>query len=114
MDAVFETVRLVGREDHLVDDRKPLLFEEHVLGAAKANTLRAILSRALGVSRIIGVCPHLEPADAVRPAENLTELALLREARRDSLDLSLEHLAGAAIQGNLVPLGNYFSVGGHR
>ena len=49
---------LVRREDHLLHDGQPLLAEEHVLGAAEADALRAELARLRRVVGVVGVRPH--------------------------------------------------------
>ena len=66
---------LVRRKDHLLHDRKAFLLHEHVLGAAEADALRAERASAHGVVRVVAVRPDLEPAERIRPAQDLLELA---------------------------------------
>ncbi len=46
-------------QDHLLDDRQALGLEEHVLGAAQADTLGAIGAGAPGILGIIRIRPNL-------------------------------------------------------
>ena len=59
---------LVLGQDHALHDGQALLLEEHVLGAAQADALRAEAARALGVPGVVGVGPHLQAAELVGPA----------------------------------------------
>ena len=56
-----------GGEDHPLDDREPVLLEEHVLRAAEADPLRPERPRPDRVTRVVRVRPHLEPAQFVGP-----------------------------------------------
>ena len=60
------TLFVVG-EDHLAHRADALALEEHVLGAAKPDALRAELDRDLGVGRRVGVGAHLQRAHTCRP-----------------------------------------------
>ena len=51
----------------------PVALEEHVLGAAQPDALRAERSRDPRVARRVGIGAHLEPADAVCPTEHARE-----------------------------------------
>ena len=75
---------LVDGEDHLLHHRQPLLAEEHVLGPAEADTLRAELPGAHGVRRRVGIGAHLQPPELVCPAED--RLEVLVQLRRDELN----------------------------
>ncbi len=66
---------LVGRDDHLAHRREPLPVEEHVLGAAEADPLRAEVAAAVRVGRRVGVDPDAELADAVGPLHQAEEVA---------------------------------------
>ena len=48
------------RHNHGAEVKKFILIKEHVFCAAKANTLSAELKRALGVTRLIRVSPHIK------------------------------------------------------
>ena len=63
-------------EDHPPHHRKAVLAEEHVLGAAKADALRAELSGIRRVGAVVGVCTNgeLPLADLVGPPEDHVEL----------------------------------------
>ena len=87
--------RLVGGEDHLLHDRQPLVAEEHVLGAAEPDSLRAELTRLRRVLRVVGVRAHLQTAYVVRPREH--RLEVLVDLRRNELDLAEDHAAGATV-----------------
>jgi hypothetical protein len=65
-----------GGHDHLHDVRKPVLREEHVLGAAQADAARAERERDLGVARDVRVGADAQAPDVVRPAQQLLELAI--------------------------------------
>ena len=65
---------LVAREDHLLHDGQPLVAEEHVLGAAEADALRAELARLRGVLGVVGVRAHLEAPRLVGPLEKRLEV----------------------------------------
>ena len=78
-------------EDHLLHDRQPLLAEEHVLGAAEADPLRAELARPRRVLRRVGVRAHPEAAQLVGPAED--RLEVLVDLRRHERHLADEHPA---------------------
>ena len=94
--------RLVVGQDHLLHDRQPLVAEEHVLGAAEADALRAELARAGRVLRGVGVRAHLQPAQRVGPAED--RLEVLVDLRRHERHLADEHAAGAAVDRDHVAL----------
>jgi hypothetical protein len=53
---------LVFGQDHLLDDRQAFRLEEHVLGAAQADTNRAVGAGALGILGVVGVGPNLQAA----------------------------------------------------
>ena len=73
---------LVAGEDHLLHDGQPLLAEEHVLGAAEADALRAELARLRGVLGVVGVRAHLQVPRLVGPLENRLEVGVDVRARR--------------------------------
>ena len=73
---------LVLGQDHLLDDREPLLAEEHVLGAAEADSLGAEPAGALGVDRRVRVRAHAEQAERVGPGEDGLEIRVRVRARR--------------------------------
>ena len=83
------------REDHLPHHGQPILGHEHVLGAAKADALRAELARLRGVLGRIGVRPDAQPPEPVRPAED--RLEVLVDLRRHERHLTEDHAAGTAV-----------------
>ena len=62
--------------DHRLDDRQALGFEEHVLGAHQAEALGAVAAGAFGIPRVVGVSPHAQAADLIRPPENLAQVSV--------------------------------------
>ena len=69
-------ILLVVGEDHLLDDGNPALAEEHVLGAAEADAARAEVVGDLRLIGLIGVRADAEPAELVRPRQQLVEAAV--------------------------------------
>ncbi len=94
---------LVAGEDHLADDRQPILRHEHVLRPTEADSLRAELSRLRRVRRRVRVGAHLEPPELVGPAEDRAEV--LVDRRRDERHRADDHLARAAVDRDQVPDG---------
>ena len=64
-----------------LDDGQPVLGDEHVLGAAEADPLRAELARLRGVFGRVRVRAHLQAPQLVRPLED--RLEVLVDLRRD-------------------------------
>ena len=87
----------MGVQDHAPHGRQPVLLEEHVLGAAQADALRAERAGPLGVARVVGVGPDLEAAHLIGPAEERGEVVLVLEAGLDRRQLAGEDLAGGAV-----------------
>ena len=86
---------LVAREDHLLHDGQPILAEEHVLGAAEADALRAELARLRGVLGVVGVRAHLQAARLVGPLEE--RLEVLVDVGRHERDGADDDAAGGAV-----------------
>ena len=84
---------LVAGEDHLLHDGQPLLAEEHVLGAAEADALRAELARLRGVLGVVGVRAHLQAARVVGPLEE--RLEVLVDVGRHERNRADDDAAGA-------------------
>ena len=82
-------------QDHLLHHRQAFLAEEHVLGAAETDPLRAELACANGVLRVVGVGAHLQPPLRVGPGEDRLEVVV--DLRRHERYLADEHAAGAAV-----------------
>ena len=61
-------------QDEALHEREPV-SEEHVLGPAEPDPLGSELPRLLGILREVGVRPHTEPAELVRPLEDRGERA---------------------------------------
>src|SRR5262249_57157956 len=70
------TAGLAFGEDHLADDRQPVLRHEHVLCAAEADALRTELARLDGVCRCVGIPSDAEPAVVVPPPEDRLEIVV--------------------------------------
>ena len=66
---------LVLGEDHLAHGADARFLEEHVLGAAKPDALRAELDRGARVLRRIGIDAHADLADGIGPAHQRAEFA---------------------------------------
>ena len=94
---------LVGRlgEDHPLHGRQPVA-EEHVLGAAEPDALRAELARLQRVLGQVRVRAHLHRAHLVGPAEHDAE----RTGRlgRHDRHLADDDLAGATVDRDHVAL----------
>ena len=95
----------LSRHDHALDDGQALLLHEHVLRAAQAHTLRAVLAGLDRVARVVGIRPHLQAAELVRPPQDGARGAVLVEGlgldRRHGAQV---HLAGRAVDGDLLAL----------
>ena len=89
-------------EDHLLHHRQPLVAEEHVLGAAEPDALRAELARLRRVLGVVGVRAHLESAQVVGPVED--RLEVLVDRGRDERDLADDDASGAAVDRDHVAL----------
>ena len=63
----------VGDENRGAHDLEAFTFAEHVLGAAEADSLRAVAARLRCFLGLVGVGPYLHAAELVRPAENLSQ-----------------------------------------
>ena len=83
--------------DHALHDRQPLGLEEHVLGAAQADALRAVLPGPLGVLRVVGVRADAQAPILVRPREQHGEPGV-GDVRYERVELPEKHLARAAVQ----------------
>ena len=88
---------LVAREDHLADDREPLVGHEHVLGAAEPDPLRAELARLRRILGRVRVGPHAQASEIVGPTEDRAEV--LVDRRRDERHLADDDSPGAAVDG---------------
>ena len=70
------------RQDHLADDREPVVGHEHVLGPAEPDALGAVLARARRVGRRVGVGMHAERAQLVCPLQDHARARDSARARR--------------------------------
>ena len=93
---------LVRGQDHLLHERQPLLLHEHVLGAAEADPLRAVIAGNLGIARVVGVGPDPEPAAGIGPGQQLIEI--LVDGRLDHWHRAQDHLPGRAVDRDQVAL----------
>ena len=104
-----------GGHDHRLHDRQSILLHEHVLGAAQADALRAVVTRLDRIARVVGVGPHLEPAELVRPAEDGARgFVLVQRLGLDRGHLAHVNLAGRAVDGDLLALFDRRPVGGEH
>ena len=104
------TCRLVVRQDHLLDDGEAFLAEEHVLGPAEADPLRAELARPDRVRRRVRVGVHLEPPDVVRPGEDRLEIVV--DPGGHQLDRAQDDAPAAAVEGDEVAFGHRVAADG--
>ena len=83
-------------ENHFAHRLDPVAFEEHVLGAAEADSLGAEVSRHFGVFRRVGVGPDAQPLVAIgkfhQGAEVAGQLGFLGR------HLAEENVAGRAVE----------------
>ena len=113
---------IITCQDHILDDGQALGFEEHVLGAAKANPLRAVRTGPAGILRVVSVGPYLQttgwPAsgevpgafnrgDLICPGEQFQQVDLLFQGGGNGLDLSEERFTRSPIHRNPVTLFNH-------
>jgi len=84
-----------------------------VLGSAQADALGAVLSCSLGVPRIVGVRPNLQPPNVVGPCQYLSELFLFRKVGSNRLDRALEDLSGGAVDADDLSLTDRLPGRGH-
>src|SRR5207302_11220503 len=93
------------REDHRLHDREAVLLHEHVLSAAKADSLSPVLTCFDRVPRIVGVGPHLQAPQLIGPTQDCPGAWML--AQRPGLDrghASYIDVTGDAIDGDLITL----------
>ena len=89
---------LVARHDHRLHVLDTILGEEHVLGAAQANSLGAELARHLGVARDVRVRAHAKlAAELIGPTHERGEQAGTG-IRLFGSGLAGEHFTGRAIE----------------
>src|SRR5450432_2301226 len=91
------------REDQLLHQWEPGGLKKHVLRAAEADSFGAERASALGIAWIVGVGPHLQRADTVRPTEELDEERVV-ERRDECRQFAEEHLPRRAVDGHPVAL----------
>ena len=92
----------VGREDHLAHRGDARGVEEHMLGAAQADPLRAELTRGAGVVGCVGVGADLQAANLIGPAHQRAEVA--RQLGLHGRHRARHHLTGRAVDGERVAL----------
>ena len=92
-----------GGDEHAPHQLAPVLAEEHVLGPAEADPLGPQGSRLGRVLGGIGVCPHPQAAQLVRPAEHLGEV--LADLGLDQRDLVGRDPAAGALDCDRIPHG---------
>ena len=85
---------LVLVEDEGLDDLLAIA-QEHVLGAAQADALRAEVAGQLGVLGVVGVGAHAQGAELVGPLQDGVQIA--GELGHDQLDRAEDHDALGAI-----------------
>ncbi|GIW10790.1 MAG: hypothetical protein KatS3mg061_1847 [Dehalococcoidia bacterium] len=89
-------------QDHPPDHGEPVFLEEHVLGPAEADPLGPELDGTLGITRVVGVCPDLQPAEPIGPLEQGAQVLQFGEGTLDRRNAADEHLAGRAVDRDLV------------
>ena len=99
-------VGVVVGEDHLAHHRQAVGTQEHVLGAAEPNALRAAFARGPGVGGRVGVGPHRQMSrpHLVGPSEQRRHLR--RRGVTGEGNPSPHHGAGRAFEGQPVALGD--------
>ena len=85
-------------QDHLAHGDDALGVEEHVFGTAQADAFSPELARRGGIGGCVGIGAHFQDAHFVGPAHQRAEIA--GQFGLTHADLSLEHLAGGAIDGD--------------
>ncbi len=97
----FLSLFLIIREDHALHDREPLLLEEHVLGAAEADSSGSVGTGTLRIRGVVGIGPHIELAPIISPSEEFREPGIVdvRDLRLHHAD---EHLTGGSVDGEPV------------
>ena len=83
--------RFVVREDHLLHDREALLAEEHVLGAAEADPLRAELACLAASAGVSAFACTSSRRTSSRPAEDRLEVVV--DPRGNQLDRAQDDAA---------------------
>ncbi len=89
-------LRISGQDVVLEELRT--VAQEHVLGAAQADALRAIGAGAGRLLLIVGVGPHHQATDFVGPAQNLEQLGLLFQLGSHDGNLPDVHIALGPVQ----------------
>src|SRR5699024_5307610 len=97
------TVGHVVGNNHLTDGLDALALEEHMLGAAQADALRAEGVALSGVTGIVGVGVHLELTILVGPAHQAAKVAGAGIGGHGGDGLAVD-VAGGAVQGDPVAL----------
>jgi hypothetical protein len=96
LEALGDDLRVLLVEDHALHVRQAVGLEEHVLGAAQADALGAVLPRAAGVRRIVRVGPHLQAPRCVGPAQQLHQVGVA-DVGDDGLEPGRVDLARGAV-----------------
>ena len=91
------------RADHLADGSDTVGIEEHVLGTAQADALRAEGHSLLGVTGSVGVGADLQLTVLVRELHDAAEIAALGGSGHSGDGLTVD-VAGGAVQGDIVAL----------
>ena len=88
--------------DHLAERGDPVGIEEHMLGAAEADTLGAQLAGLLRVGGSVGVRSDLQSSELVGPAHDSAEVAA--DGSGNGSDDTVVDIAGGAVDGDKVAL----------
>jgi len=99
--------------DHFLHIGQTGDFKEHVLSAAKTNTLGAIRASASGILGIIRICPNLEAGNLICPTQESHELFLFRQVWSGKTELTNKDLTGCAIEGDPFALFDGDATAGH-
>ena len=113
---LLERVGLLGGrlgQDHASHDGQPVLAQEHVLGAAQADALRAEVRALAASSPVSALAAHVEVAlaDVVGPRQHGVEGG--GRLGRGQRDLAGDDDAGAAVEGDPVALDERDAARGH-
>ncbi len=99
------SARLILGEDHFAHHMDTLAFEEHVLGAAKANAFGTEGAGSTCIGWRIGIGAHRHAARAIGPFHQLAEIA--GKLRLRHRHFAPQHAAGRTIDGDDVALAQH-------
>ena len=92
---------LSSRQNHRAHEVDAIFREEHVLGAAQADSFRSERTRLDGIARNVSIRANAHLPILFRPAHQLLQIRIVRR-RRQRVQLALDHASGRSIQRNPV------------